>query len=189
MKRLFRKARSKGGFSLAETLVAIAILSILTSAAALGTSQALQMRNRSIALADAQTVASTTAQVMTDQLRYGRIDPTHSSDDTVVFASGTYGASVCMGLDGDGYLVTRAASVDGSGSLVQGATYALLGEDAYCGLCLTDLEFKVNASGETVSSVDVSFSVASAGATGDSLWNLEFSVAPINPGSFSVEEG
>lgn len=189
MRRLLQKARSKGGFSLVETLVAIAILSILTSVAALGTGQALQMRNRSIALADAQTVASTAAQVMTDQLRYGRIDPARSSGDTVVFASGTYGASMCMGLDGDGYLVTRAASVDGSGSLVQGATYALLGEDAYCGLCLTDLEFKVNASGGNVDSVDVSFSVACAQTPEDSLWNLEFSVAPINPGSFSLEGG
>lgn len=189
MKISLRKVRSKGGFSLAETLVAIAILSILSSAAALGASQALQMRNRSIALADAQTVASTVAQVMTDQLRYGRIDPTHSSGDTVVLASGTYGASVCMGLDGDGYLITRAASVNSSGSLVPGTAYALLGQDAYCGLCLTDLEFKVNASGGTVSSVDVSFSVASTGGTGDSLWDLEFSVAPINQGSFLLKEG
>lgn len=189
MRRLLRKVRAKGGFSLVETLVAIAILAILTSVAALGTSQALQMRSQSIALADSQTVASTAAQVMTDQLRYGRIDPDHSSGDTVVFVSGTYGASVCMGLDEDGYLITRAASVNSSGSLVQGTTYALLGEDAYCGLCLTDLEFKVNATGETVDSVDVSFSVASAQTPGDSLWNLEFSVAPINPESFSLEEG
>lgn len=189
MKRLYRKLRSRGGFSLGETLVAIAILSILSSVALLGTSQALQLRNRSIALADAQTVASTVAQVVTDQLRYGRIDPAYSGSDTVVFASGTYGAPVCMSLSGDGRLVTRAVSVNGSGSLVQGTTYALLGEDAYCDLCLTDLDFTLHTSAKGVDSVDVSFSVASAEAAGDSLWDLEFSVAPINQGSFSLEEG
>lgn len=189
MKRLFRKARGKGGFSLAETLVAIAVLAILTSVAALGTGQALQMRSQSIALADSQTVASTAAQVITDQLRYGRIDPDHSGGDTVVFVSGTYGGPVCMGLDGDGRLITRAASVNSSGSLVPGTTYALLSEDAYCGLCLTDLQFTVNTGGGKVSGVDVSFSVASATAAGDSLWDLEFSVAPINRESVSLEEG
>lgn len=186
MKRLFRKARSKGGFSLAETLAAVAVLSILSSAAVLGVSQALWQRNKSIALADAQTVASTAAQIVTDHLRYGRIDPDHSDAQNVVFASGTYGAPVCMGLDSNGRLITRAASVNGSGSLVQGTTYALLGQDAYCGLHLSELNFDLHQSGDTVQSVDVTLSVAPSGET-DDLWSLEFSVVPINPQVFTLE--
>ena len=189
MRRLLRAARQKvraqSGFSLAETLVAMALLTIMSSAAALGVSQALKQRNHAIALADAQTVASTAAQVITDQLRYGRIDPAHTGGDTAVLASGTYGAPVCVTLDGNGYLTTGAASLSG-GAVSQGTVHAMLSADAYCGLRLADLTFTAHTAGDTVKSVDVSFAVTSASSE-DSLWNLEFSVAPINQRTFTLE--
>lgn len=185
-KRFRRKLRSREGFSLAETLVAMAILSILGSVAVLGVTQALQQRSQAIALADAQSVASNAAQVITDQLRYGRIDTAHSGGDTVVLASGTYAATVSITLDDSGRLITRGVSLNDAGGLVQGTTYALLGEDAYCGLRLRDLHFTVNQSGEAVKSVDVSLTVTQAGSA-DSLWELEFSAAPINERAFVLE--
>lgn len=178
-----RARRARGGFSLAEMLVTLIILSLLTAAAGMGVSQALWQRSQSIALADAQTVASTAAQVITDQLRYGQIGPVED-DGAILLSSGIYQAPVTMGLDGDGRLITQGATA-GSGGTVRGTAHALLGEDAYCGLHLSQLEFDVDKSGDTVNFVTVSLSVAKAGET-DSLWSLEFSVAPMDGRAFSL---
>lgn len=183
--KALRKLKARGGFSLAETLVAVAILGILSSAAAMGVSQALKLRNQSIALADAQSVASTAAQIITDQLRYGRVDPANSDGAAVVLASGMYGTPVCIGLDGEGYLITQGVT-KGSSGITRGRAYALLGPKAYCGLCLSELEFSITQSGDQVEEVEVSLAVSRSGET-DRLWELEFSVAPINPQVFTLE--
>ncbi len=183
MRKKQRARRARGGFSLAEMLVTLIILSLLTSAAGMGVTQALYQRSQSIALADAQTVASTAAQVITDQLRYGQIGPVES-DGAIVLSSGIYKAPVTMGLDEQGWLITQGATA-GSGGVVRGAAHALLGEDAYCGLHLSKLEFNVNKSGDTVDSVTVSLSVAKAGET-DSLWSLEFTAVPMDRRAFSL---
>lgn len=180
-----RTRRARKGFSLAETLVAVLILGLLSSAAALGVSQALWQRNKSIALADAQTVASTAAQIVTDQIRYGRIASVES-DGAMILASGVYQTPVCISLDEDGYLTTQGVTATPGGGLSRGRAYALLGQDAYCGLHLSDLAFTLHESGDTVESVDVKLSVAQTGET-QSLWDLEFSVAPVNPQRFTVE--
>lgn len=182
--KALRKLKTRKGFSLAETLVAVVILGLLSSAAAMGVSQALWQRNRSVALADAQTVASTAAQIVTDQLRYGRVVGVES-DGAMVLASGVYGTPVCITLDEDGYLITQGVT-KGSSGLSRGRAYALLGPDAYCGLCLSKLEFSLDQSGDEVNGVDVSLAVSRPEET-DSLWELEFSVAPINPQVFTLE--
>lgn len=179
-----RKPRARGGFSLAETLVAILVLSFLSSAAALGVSQALLQRNKSIALADAQTVASTAAQIVTHQLRYGRVASVES-DGAIVLASGVYQTPVCLSLDGEGHLTTQGVTATAEGDLSRGRAYALLGEDAYCGLCLSELHFDIHESGGQVQSVDVRLAVAKPGGTED-LWTLEFSVTPMDPQRFEV---
>ncbi len=181
---MLKKLRARGGFSLAEMLVTLIILSVLTSAAAMGVSQALYQRSQSIALADAQTVASTAAQVITDELRYGRIGGVEG-DGAIVLSSGVYKMPIAMGLDSQGRLITQGVTPGAGGDAVRGKTYALLGEEAYCGLALSELTFTVAKSGEDVDSVDVSLSVVKAGET-ERLWTLEFTVAPIDRRAFSL---
>ncbi len=170
-----RKLKARKGFSLAETLVAVLILAMLSSAAALGVSQALWQRNKSIALADAQTVASTAAQMVTDQLRYGRIASVEDGGAEIVLFSGVNKDAVHISLDEDGYLKVRQK--DGNWE------YRPLEEDAYCGLHLSQLKFELHESGGQVKSVDVSLSVESES---DSLWDLEFSVSPMDPKRYTV---
>lgn len=171
--KLRKKLKSSKGFSLVEYLIAMLILALMSSVACVGMSTALQTRNQSVAGANAQTVASTAAQAVADQVRYGRVSAVGT--DYIDLSSNTYGSRVRLQLDGDGHLV--AQSVDGAGVPV-GAPYALLGEMAYHGLSVDDLTFQAHQTGEEITSVDIQLSVVGGG---DRLWSLSWSVAPLNP--------
>lgn len=168
MKRQRRRAR--GGFSLAECLVTLLILSLMSALACSGISNALQDRARAIRVADAQTVAATAAQAVADQIRYGQI--ARVEDTGVVLDSGTYGPGVRLELD-DGHLVARRVSAAGT------APYALLGEMAYSGLTLDELTFRADLDGDRVKSVQVDLSVCAT--PGEPLWSLTYTVTPLNP--------
>lgn len=185
MKRLKRKGR--GGFSLVECLVAVLILSLMSSVACMGVSTALQDRAQAIVVANAQTVASTAAQAVADQVRYGQI--VQVNDDSVVLVSSTYGALVRLELDSQGHLVAQGVSAAaGAGGAVSytpvGEAYALLGEKAYDGMALDSLAFHADETGGVVSAVRIALSIDSqpSSGAGDSehLWSLEYTVSPMN---------
>lgn len=167
--KLRKKLKSSKGFSLVEYLIAMLILALVSSAACVGISTALQTRNQSIVAANAQTVASTAAQAVADQVRYGQISAV--SSDYIELTSSTYGTRVRLQLSG-GRLV--AQSVDGAGVPVGGA-YALLGDMAYNGLNVDTLKFDPHETGGELDWVEISLSV------GGGLWSLNWSVAPLNP--------
>lgn len=166
--KLWRKCKSRGGFSLAECLVALLILTIMSSVACMGITTALQDRAKAIAVADAQSVAATAAQAVGDQIRYGQISAV--DPDYIELTSSTYGDQVKLCLDSQGHLVAEDTS---------GTQYALLGEKAYGGLTLDGLSFTANMGGEPdeLKSVDIKLSVA--GESGQ-LWSLDYTVSPIN---------
>ncbi len=166
--KALQKLKSRGGFSLAEMLVALLILSMMSSVACMGVTTALQDRAKAITVANAQTVASTAASAVADQVRYGRLVKVDS--DAIELESSAYGR-VRLELDG-GQLVAR--------STTGGTAYQLLGEKAYGGLALNKLEFTHTMDGEKVSTVQVALSVAEAGST-EALWSLDYEVAPLNP--------
>lgn len=168
--KLRQKLKSRKGFSLVEYLIAMLILALMSSVACLGISNALQNRAKSMDVANAQTVASTAAQAVADQVRYGQISAV--TGDYIELTSSTYGSRVRLQLDGDGHLV--AQGVDGAGVPV-GDAYALLGDMAYHGLTLDTLKFEPHETGGELDWVKISLSV------GEGLWSLNWSVAPLNP--------
>ncbi len=85
MKRLLGKLRARGGFSLVETLIAVAILGLMSMVAVQGIHNAVQDRAQAMRLANSQNVASTAVQTVADQLRYGRVLQVES--DAVVLES------------------------------------------------------------------------------------------------------
>lgn len=66
-----KKLNSKKGFSLAEALVAVAILAIFVSMAAVGTSGLFGTGEQMMAVAKAAVLGSDVMQVITNELRYG----------------------------------------------------------------------------------------------------------------------
>ncbi len=157
--KLWRRLKGRKGFSLAEMLVTLIILSMLSSVACMGITTALQDRAKAIKVADAQSVASTAAQALADQIRYGR--DISVGTDCVALTSSTYGAGVTLKLDG-GRLVAQGS----------GKSYDLLGEKAYSGLSVDGLEFA-----QSSGAVNIKLSVAGDSGT---LWSLEYEVTPLN---------
>lgn len=167
MKRL-GKLKARRGFSLAECLVALLILSMMSAVACMGVTTALQDRAKAIAVADAQTVAATAAQALGDQIRYGQISDV--GEHAIRLTSSTYGSQVTLRLE-DGKLVAEDAS---------GKLYHLLGEKAYSGLTIQELTFTHGPDplDDAVRQVGVTLSVAGESGT---LWSLEdYAVAPMN---------
>ena len=166
--KLRKRLKGRGGFSLAECLVALLILSMMSSVACMGIATALEDRAKAIAIADAQSVAATAAQALGDQIRYGQI----SGVDTeyIELTSSTYGNQVTLKLD-DGRLVAENAA---------GTQYPLLGEKAYSGLTIEGIAFTADPDplGDEVHAVSLTLSVGGESGT---LWTLEdYTVAPMN---------
>lgn len=162
--RISKKLKSRGGFSLAEMLVAMLILTMMSMVACMGISTAMEDRAKAITVADAQAVASTAAQALGDQIRYGRISQVEP--DYIELTSSTYGSKVQLKLE-DGKLVASTAG---------GVQYALLGEKAYSDLSVDTLAFTGHESEPGVlDAVEISLTVAGG------IWSLNWQVAPLNP--------
>lgn len=168
MRTLLGKLKGRRGFSLAEMLIAMLILTMMSMVACMGISTAMQDRAKAIAVADAQAVASTVAQTVSDQVRYGQISAVE--DDYILLTSSTYGSKVKLRLE-EGKLVAEDAS---------GNCYALLGEKAYSGLTIKELAFthEPDPLDDEVRQVAVTLSVGEGSGT---LWSLAWKVAPLNP--------
>ncbi len=176
-----RGRRARRGFSLAECLVTLLILSLMSALACGGISNAMKNRVQAIRVADAQTVASTVAQAVADQLRYGQIAQVEA--DGVVLSSGTFGPGVRLERDSQGHVVAQPVTASGGGYLPTGDAYDLLGEKAYSGLALDGLSFTAETDGDRVKSVTVALSVDTAAGDdeGGHLWSLNYTVSPLNP--------
>lgn len=159
-----RKLRSSSGFTLLESLVAIAILALMLTALGAGTAASVRVYKQSTALSEANILSSTLFEAISDELRFAADITTASGQP--VFTSPNHGANVSISSDGGRVKIFRSGLPVGD----------LIGEKAYTSL---------NAAIETLSYSSDVFAVAIVitDPSQDSAVcsRAEFYIAPLNP--------
>ena len=161
-----RKALSRKGFTLTETLIVVVILALMSSAGAVGVSAVMATHVTMIQVADAEILGSTAFQTIANELRFGQNIRVDSDGEYVVLDSPKYGPDTLIVLDEDGKLKYGKDDPDHGLS-------DLLGESAYSGLDISALEFDRDGNGA------ITISLAVSGNKGD-LWSGDLTVAPLN---------
>lgn len=164
MRMIRVKLRSCRGMTLAEVLAALLIMSLMAACVTTGISSSLRVYRESVMLSDAQTLSSTLAIALMDELRYAQ-EPSVEGD-TVKFTSATFGNDVSVGKDSDGHITVGGKK--------------LIGEGAYVGM-KAEAEVKYNAETTTgVSIFEVKLKIFSASNASQPVREVEFSVHPLN---------
>lgn len=154
-----RKLKTRSGFSLAETLITVAILAIVTAGGVVVAGQVIDTRNAMIETADSQVLAATALEALADEVRFGQEIVIEES--TLTLNSTTFGYRAQIMLDNN-----RIVAV------VNGETQDLLAEKAYTGLKITCLSFT-----EADGAVTISLTVE--GRSGGA-WSRSLTVRPLN---------
>lgn len=151
-----KRIRNKKGFTLAETLVAVAIVALAACAGTAVTVSVFNVRVHMTEAADASTLGSTLLQELANELRFGQNIAV--SGHSVTLDSAVYGQDSTIKLDGG-----RVTAGDGP----------ILADAAYGGLTVTSLDFIDSGDGS------VRIYIALSGREGE-LWTGELSVTPLN---------
>lgn len=114
MTQTMKKLRARGGMSLSELLVAILILSLVSLGVAVGVSSAMRVYQQSVELSDAQTLSSTLATAIMDELRFAR--DVSVTDNNPSFTSATFGEGVSFDVDDNGYVTVGGQRLVGTGA-------------------------------------------------------------------------
>lgn len=154
-----KKLRSRGGFSLTEVLMAVALLAILAAGSAVASGVIISTRNGMIQTADAQVVGGTVMEAIAGEVRYG-LNMTSDTDDNITFDSAVFGPGTTFGVKDGRVIATSGAS-----------TYDLLPESAYSGLEITKLEVKKKKDGTDTVKITVEVGT---------LWSDDVTVKPLN---------
>ena len=186
-----QKIRAGKGFTLAETLIAILILSLVTVAGTAAVTAVLSTRNRMIQVANAQMLASTAAEAVADELRFGRGITVAADNLTVSMDSSLYGTGCTLRLSTED-TVTAAGKVVTGGQKVPvnhlvmtdaaGGAREMLSAKVYDDLHFSSLEFTLNAA-TTTAETSVAVAMTVADTSGHDLWSAEFTVVPLNGAS------
>ena len=154
-----RKIMDRRGFTLAETLMVIVILSLMTAAGIAGISSVMTSRRVMVQAADADILGSTAFQAIANELRFGQ--NIEVEEDCVTLDSVTYGerARICL-------TENRLTYGDEGRPILSESTYS-------SGLELSELGFEENSDG----SITIILTVSNG--SGD-LWHKELPVVPLN---------
>lgn len=191
-----RKLRRRTGFTLAETLLAIMILSLVTAAGTAGVTAVLAVRNRMVQTANAQVLASAAAEAIADELRFGRSIAVAGHEVTLDSARFDAGRTLCLSDASTADARTPGGRTVPAGRLVMRHTETaadpaaggdpttktvlreVLGEDLYDELRFSDMTFTLQGTAPADTTVQVALTVADS--AGDTLWKAEFTVVPLN---------
>ena len=162
-----RKLAKKAGLSLAETLITVAVLAIVTAGGAAVTGQIISTRTAMIQAADSQVLASTALEALADEIRFGQeLEIDSTNHDSIQLYSTIFGYEAKISLDSNGRIVIEEQGGTG------GDEKQLLAGKAYTGLRIDDLKF------EEVSG-DITISLKVVGRNGV-LWEDSLTVRPLN---------
>lgn len=161
--------RRKGGFTLTETLITVAILAIMTAAGATATGVVLSTKNDMVDTANAQILASTALDALADEVRYGR--NVSVAGDTITLDSGKFGDGATIKLVNNKVQVT--VTVKDASGVKEEKKFELLGDATYAGLKITSLQFE-----KTDDNVKISMTVK--GRRTNDLWQDERTVTMLN---------
>ena len=156
-----RKTINRKGFTLAETLIVVVILALISSAGAVATSAVMASRVNMIQTADAEILGSTAFQAISNELRFGQNIQVSDDSKSVSLDSLTYGLGRTLFLDG-GRLKYGSDAKD-----------QILSESAYSGLHITGLVFTEQDDGS------IQIELAVSGNRGQ-LWSGKLAVVPLN---------
>ena len=156
-----QKTRNRKGFTLAETLIVVLILGLMTSAGAVATSAVMATRIGMIQTADAEILGSTAFQALANELRFGQNIKVDTDGKYVELDSITYG------------LGKKLIQSNGKIKYGDGDEDQILGDAAYSGLSISDLGFELQADGS------IKISLAVSGNKGK-LWSGNLTVTPLN---------
>lgn len=180
-----RKLRSKGGFTLVETLICVALVAFFAVGSATVTTAVMSTRNQMVEAAHSQTLVSTALDTMADELRYAQ-EIKYKSDGTITsFTSATFGLGSHFLVPGPAenmpYIVVENAVREGTGY----KRYELLPRSAYTGMIATDVSAKMDLDGDGNPTGKATISVTFEGAYGK--YSQELVVTLLNADSVAPE--
>ena len=177
-----KKLKSRRGTSIAEMLVAVIVLALLTAGGITATSAVMASYIRMKEAAHAEILASTVFEALSNEIRLGRdigvaSDPAGGDKNCLTLTSAYFGEGAELKLE-DGRLVAQKA---GASDLKQ-----VLSDSAYNGLHLDELKFEEVPSGAPAGSGSgtpgrtvyaISFTVCNS--SNSELWKGSASTAPM----------
>ena len=161
-----RKLAKKAGFSLAETLITVAVLAIVTAGGAAVTGQIISTRTAMIQAADSQVLASTALEALADEIRFGQELEVEADEKSIRLYSTIFGYEATISLDSNGRIVIAE---QGGGDEKQ-----LLAGKAYTGLRIDELKFEKDG---TTGNITISLKVVGRNGV---LWEDSLTVRPLN---------
>ncbi len=179
LKRIKSKLKSKSGLTLTEMLITVILLMFFSSACLLGISTAISTRRDMIKAADADILASTVTQYISNELR---LSLNGDDSETGVFkydGGSTYANLTCgnskIKLDANGHLIRSIGDLKGA-VLTGDHEYSVLNDSAYSGFKLAKLKFT-----KADDTIECSFEITdSNGNTVKTAEETKFIVTPIN---------
>ncbi len=153
MKRATRRLRSHAGMTLVETLMAVLIITLLTSVIFIGSQAAARVTVQDTFAAESQSVADTINRALSDVLRYAEYITTDSEGRVTAYTSSEYeisDGSLCVGTGTEdaGHIYL---STGGTGNI------PLLSNLSYSGLMVVPADY-TPGSGDDISGFDLRYS-------------------------------
>lgn len=174
-----KRIRKRGGFTVAEALIATAILALFVSMAIVGTSALFGTGEDMMAVAKAAVLGSDVMKAVTNELRFGESfscgDKDNPSGTTIAYDSTTYGEGCTMTIDGNGQLFITSAHEK---------EFYPISDSSYDEVKVESISFSIKTLTEVTDKSEkrtrqvISCTLSISDGT-DSLWEKTVSIVPI----------